>query len=139
MNFVRLTAEHAMSIANLEAVHSGFEITPQVAVDLESVGGIAGIRNGKVIGCAGVLPLWPGVGMAWAWLGREWRAEARKITGYIRGHLDEAEFHRIEAGVKVDYSKGHRWMRMLGFELETPVARKWGPDGGNYSIWVRVK
>ena len=139
MKFVPLRAEHAMAIADLEGVHSGFEITPEVAVDLETVGGIAGIRSGCVVGCAGVLPLWPGVGLAWAWLGRGWRADARKITNYIRGYLDDAPFHRIEAGVRVDYARGHRWMHSLGFEMETPVARKWGPDGGTYSIYVRVR
>ena len=139
MNFVPLTAEHVMQIEGLEAIHSAFPLTPEVAVDLEQIGGIAGLRGGRVVGCAGVLPLWPGVGLAWAWLGRGWRADARLVTEYIKSYLDGCDFHRVEAGVKVGYDKGHRWMNALGFELETPLARKWGPDGGDYSIYVRVK
>lgn len=139
MQFVRMTAEHAMSIASLEGIHSGFEITPSVALDLEEIGGTAAIRDGEVLAVAGILPQWRGVGLAWAWLGRAWRKEARAITDHIRATLDASDFHRIEAAVRVDYDRGHRWMQALGFQLETPVARAWGPDRADYSIWVRVK
>lgn len=139
MEFVRMTAEHAMSLVDLEAIHFGFEMTPETALDLEAIGGTAAIINGRAVAVAGILPQWRGVGMAWAWLGRGWRAEARAITAQVRAGLDASEFHRIEAAVKVDYDRGHRWMQTLGFTLETPLARKWGPDGADYSLYVRVK
>lgn len=139
MQFVRMTAEHAMSIQGLEAIHTGFEITPAVAIDLEEIGGIAAISDGEVLGVAGILPQWRGVGLAWAWLGKSWRRQARSITYEVARHLAQSEYHRIEAAVRVDYERGHSWMKRLGFTLETPCARQWGPDGADYSIWVRVK
>lgn len=139
MQFVRMTAEHAMSLVDLEQIHSGFELDEATALDLEDIGGTTAIINGKVVGVAGILPQWRGVGLAWAWLGRGWRAEARIITDHIRFVLDSADFHRIEAAVRVDYGRGHRWMKALGFSLETPLARKWGPDGMDYSLYARVK
>lgn len=139
MQFVRMTAEHAMSLKGLEAIHAGFEITPAVAVDLEEIGGTSAILDGEVLAVAGILPQWRGVGLAWAWLGRGWRKRARAITNEIARGLAISDYHRIEAAVRVDYPRGHEWIRRLGFELETPVARKWGPDGMDYSIYVRLR
>lgn len=139
MEFVRLKAEHAMNLRGLEAVHSGFEITPQVALDLEEIGGMAALADGEVVALAGILPQWRGVGLAWSWLGRGWRGHAREITERVALGLDESEFVRIEAAVRVDYARGHRWLQRLGFVMETPLARKWGPDGADYSIYARVR
>lgn len=139
MHFVQLTAEHAMRIAGLEAIHSGYEITPEIAVELEAIGGTAAVDGDDVLAIAGVLPRWQGVGMAWAWLGLGWRRHARVITDAVRASLDVSPYDRIEAGVRCDYARGHAWMQRLGFELETPLARRWGPDGADYSIYRRLK
>ena len=139
MKIVPLTAEAVLKLEGLEPVHAGFEITPDLAVELESGGGYAVHAGDKVLALAGILPRWQGCGLAWAWLSRGWRKHARVLTEIARVNLDAREFDRIEAGVRCEYARGHAWLRMLGFEMETPLARKWGPDGGDYSIYVRVR
>ena len=140
MNFVPLKAEHVAQLGPLETIHAGYEVTPDLALSLEELGGTAAIDDdGNVVGIAGVLPRWDGVGMAWAWLSRKWRRHARVITDEVSRTLDAAPYHRIEMGVKIGYDRGEAWAKRLGFYLETPLARKWGPDGGDYSIWVRCK
>ncbi|MGL4310284.1 MAG: hypothetical protein ACRCSU_07330 [Paracoccaceae bacterium] len=139
MEFVQMKAEHAAMIRGFEAIHAGSDMTPDVAVELEAIGAVSAIDRGEVLAVAGILPRWHGVGLAWAWLGREWRREARAITERVAQELDASPYHRIEAGVRVGYGRGHRWMERLGFALETPIARGWGPDGGDYSIYVRLR
>ena len=136
MKIESLTAEHCMGLTRLEAVFS--PMTPEIAVQLETLGGWAAV-DGDVLAVAGILPRWDGVGLAWAWLGRGWRKHARLITEAARIGLEDALFHRIETGVLLGYDRGERWAKMLGFELETPIARKWGPDGLDYSLWAKVK
>jgi hypothetical protein len=139
MNFVPITAELVLSVGALEAIHGGHQITPEIAVELEAVGGFAAVDGSDVLGIGGILPRWPGVGMAWTWLGRKWRRRARVITDFCRVQMDVSGYNRIEAGVRVDYQRGHSWAQALGFEVETPVARAWGPDGGDYTLYVRLK
>lgn len=140
MNFVPLTAEHVVKMGPLAAIHAGYELTADLAVSIEECGGVAAVDDdGKVVAIAGILPRWDGVGMGWAWLTKEWRRHARRITAEVIMGLELARYHRIEIGVKTDFKGGHSWARRLGFELETPVAKKWGPDGEDYSIYVRCK
>lgn len=136
--FVPLKAEHVLMMGELVDIHAGTELTAELAVDLEQIGGTAAVVDGEVVGIAGIMPKWEGSGIAWAWLAKNWRRHARDITNEIRRVLDASELDRIELAVKVDFERGHKWARMLGFDLETLSARKWGPDGGSYSIYVRV-
>jgi hypothetical protein len=140
MNFIPLKAEHVAKLGPLEPIHGGYEVTPEMAVTLEELGGTAAVDDdGSVVGIAGILPRWDGVGLAWVWLSRSWRKHARAITDEVKRTVEGAPYHRIEMGVKLGYDRGEAWARRLGFCLETPLARKWGPDGSDYSIWVRCK
>lgn len=140
MTFEKLTAEHVARMGALAEIHSGYELTAEVAVTLEEVGGTAAVdSDGSVLAIAGIMPRWDGVGLAWAWLSRGWRKHARRITAEMITGLETSGYHRIEVGVKAGFDRGARWAERLGFYLETPVARKWGPDGSDFSIYVRVK
>ena len=140
MNFVPLTAEHVIKMGPLAAIHAGYELTAELAVNIEECGGVAAIdEGGDVVAIAGILTRWDGVGMGWAWLSRKWRKHARRITAEVIMYLELARFHRIELGVKCDFQGGHNWAKRLGFEVETPCAKKWGADGEDYTIYVRCK
>jgi len=139
MNIIDLKAEHFFWIGDLVDVQRGHVITPEGAVDIEAAGGKTVINDaGDVIMIAGVYPRWDGVGLGWAWLSRKWRGHAKEITIEMHAWLNASGFHRIEIGVLAGFKAGERWAKRLGFTLETPMARKWGPDGRDYSIWVRV-
>lgn len=138
MIFEPLTAWHCMNLGPLSPIHSGFEITEPMAQELEQIGGLAAVSDGKVLAIGGILPRWEGVGMAWAWLSRGWKRHARAITYEVARQLAQAPYRRIEAAVLREYDNGHAWMDRLGFEMETPRARKYGADGRDYSIYVRL-
>jgi RimJ/RimL family protein N-acetyltransferase len=52
--------------------------------------------------------------------------------------LDNAPYRRIEATVDVGFKQGHRWIKMLGFELEGYM-RAYRPDGADMLLYARVK
>lgn len=139
MNFEPLTAEHVVKMGPLIPIHNDYPLTAELAVELESLGGWAAIEDGEVIAIAGIMPRWSGVGLGWAWLSRKWRKHAKAITKRVQEGLDNSDYHRIEIGVKCSYNNGHKWAERLGFEVEVPKARKWGPDGEDYTLYVRCK
>ena len=97
---------------------------------------IAVVDGKRVLGVAGVETYWTGRGMAWAFLAGDLRKD------FVAGHriakqfLDSFSDMRIEAFVECDFEQGHRWMKLLGFELETPVAKRY-QNGRDCSIYVR--
>lgn len=138
IRFVPLRAEHVMALGEVIAAHSGTPLTPEVAVELEAIGGETAIDGDKVVAVAGIMPMWQGTGLGWAWLAKGWRRHARAITERIIGALEQSDLHRVEMAVRHDYEPGKRWAERLGFTLETPRARMWGPDKRDYSIFVRL-
>jgi len=132
-----LTAAHVRALEDIQAVH-GLVEAEGLADELEAAGGWA-VVDGDVLGVGGVFEQWRGTGLAWCILSRKWRRRAGEITGLVRATLFDAPFHRIETAVRCDFDGGHRWARRLGFELETPCARQWGPDRADYSIYVMVR
>ena len=139
MEFVTLKPEHVMALKDFIDVHAGYEVDQEMADEISKIGGYAAIADGEVIAVGGVMPqLWGG-GLAWAWMSRRWRKYARATTEGVNKILDESKYERIEAGILADFKAGHSWAKRLGFYMETPLARKWGPDMKDYSIYARVK
>ena len=52
--------------------------------------------------------------------------------------LDGLPFDRIETGVDCDFPQGHRWMKALGFTMESPRMRKF-QNGRDHALYARVK
>ena len=83
--------------------------------------------GGKIIGCAGVLPQWPGRAIAWAILSnripaRAWPAITRKVIqvfdiAHAQGHA------RIECTVDCEHFTGMEWARRLGFAKPVRLER----------------
>lgn len=84
------------------------------------------------IGCAGVVLVWPGVGMTWMaasdamaehglWVTRIARAFLRDV---IRAH----RLHRLEAVALDESTRNQQWLRVLGFTDEGGLARCYLPD-----------
>lgn len=87
--------------------------------------------------CGGTLEQWPGRHIAWAYLnkhtGRHMAFVTRKAYEYIRRANG-----RIEFTVRKDFEPGHRWAKMLGFEVETPLLKAWGPEGEDHVGYVLI-
>lgn len=92
-----------------------------------------------LIGCAGVVPVHEWRGVSWALI-RSGLPE--HFLGFHRGVLAalRAEaYQRVEAYVDPTMSTAERWMRALGFRIETPYKPFYFPDGRGASEWVRYK
>lgn len=98
-----------------------------------------GLIDDRVIFCAGVSEYWPGRGEGWALLTEESRHHMLVITRMIKRFLEICPTRRIEASVEVNFKEGHRWAKMLGFELEASRLRAYLPDGQDCSLYARVR
>lgn len=78
--------------------------------------------DGLVLGCAGLVLPWPGVGMAWMCLAKEagryglWltRTTRRILRDLIRAHA----LHRVEVVALEESDRNLAWLRLFGFTQE---------------------
>lgn len=91
--------------------------------------------EGHPVAAGGTLELWPGRHMAWALLPPSSGAHMLTITREAY-RLVRAVRGRVEMQVKRSFAAGHRWAKLLGFEIETPVLRSYGPDGEDFTGYV---
>jgi hypothetical protein len=78
--------------------------------------------DGIVLGCAGIVLPWPGVGMAWMCLAKEagrygiWltRTTRRILHDLIRVH----QLHRVEVIALQESERNLAWLKILGFMRE---------------------
>lgn len=98
--------------------------------------------RGAVLGCAGVVPMWPGVAQAWAVFSeaalREPVTLTRTVMREIEGIAFSLALRRLQATVAEEHREGARWLAFLGFELEGMLVN-YGPRGvGDYWMYGRV-
>jgi len=94
---------------------------------------------GKVLICAGFEERWEGCAQAWALLSCDAGRNMVGIVRALRGYIDHvAPWRRIESAVDVGFMPGERLLELLGFEYEG-LARAYRPDGGNCTIWAKIR
>lgn len=98
--------------------------------------------GGRILGCAGVVPLWPGVAQAWAVLSDAALGEpvslTRAVDRELRGIAESLCLRRIQATVAENHHDGARWLAFLGFEIEGLLVN-YGPHGvGDYWMYGKV-
>ena len=96
------------------------------------------LHDGAVVGCAGVWMIEPHRGIAWALIATGIGINMLHMHKAVKRFLDECQVPRIETSVNYDFTQGHRWMEMLGFEAEG-VMRKYYPDGSDAIMYARVQ
>lgn len=94
-------------------------------------------ENGEPVACGGLVQIWPGRHSAWMYLNDASAPHMLAITHYALDCLATVK-GRLELTVRVDFDAGHRWARMLGFSVETPVMPFYGPEGEAHSMYIRV-
>lgn len=96
------------------------------------------IKDGIVLGCAGLTKQWDNRAIAWALLSANLGREFIRIHRAVERYLLIADFKRIEAFVDANFAEGHRWMQMLGFEREGYM-RSFSPSGNDAVLYARIK
>ena len=93
---------------------------------------MTGMLGETILGCAGLILPWPGMGLAWMIISEEAGKHGFWMTKMVRYFLDDIircyGLHRIEAAVLVDNERNQRWIERLGFTRENGRARAYTQD-----------
>lgn len=97
-------------------------------------------QDGATVAVLGLLEQWEGRCLAWAILASDAGRELLPLTRSIARYLDDCPYPRIEATIDTGFAQGHRWAKVLRFELETPEPmRKFYPNGNDAYLYARVR
>lgn len=140
MEIVDFKADHLFQLDLQDAQqYLGVYIQRDQATALEQTPSFTGVEGDAIVGCAGIIPMWHGRAMAWAYLsslavGPTFLSVHRAVKRF----LDVCYVQRIEMTVDCDFEQGHRWAMMLGFVKEANCMRAYRPDGGDCALYARI-
>jgi hypothetical protein len=92
----------------------------------------------EVLMIAGLVPQWTNRAIAWTLISKNAGRHFVEMHRYVENFLNNSEFRRIESMVDVGFVAGHRWMQMLGFEVEGYM-RAYQPSGADMVLYARIK
>lgn len=96
------------------------------------------IDEDGVQACGGISEQWPGRYQAWMHFAPGAGRHMFHITREVLRRLNTTP-GRVEMTVVADYDLGHRWAKMLGFEVENPpgILKGYGLVGEDHVSYVR--
>jgi hypothetical protein len=103
---------------------------------MERARSYTGVVDGEAIVSAGVMPCWRNRHIAWAFMTYNTGPHMLWITNEVKKFLATVS-GRIELTVRKDFDAGHRWAKMLGFDVETQLLKEYGPLGEDHVGYVR--
>jgi len=99
------------------------------------------ISDGKILACAGIRILWPGVGEAWAIFCDEVGSYAFEAYAYIATYalqiINDFNLKRIQCFVQADNALYVKYLENLGFRREG-LLRKFGRNGEDHYIYAII-
>jgi hypothetical protein len=143
IEFISFKPEHLATL-RLQAAQAYLQpvlTKPEYGAALVGPDTWTGIIHGQIVGCAGVLPQWPGRAIAWALLTRELTAHHflrahHKVTSVLRS-AHRRGTRRIETSVDAGFDAGHRWAWALGFRPEG-LMRAYSPEGRDHVLYACI-
>lgn len=127
---IRLQSEQICNIGWME---------PQHAALLENERSFTILDGDEVLFVGGVLHCWEGRALAWCFLATDIGTRFTTVHRQVKRYFDLLDYPRVETQVQLYFTAAHRWMRMLGFELECARARSFFPDGSDAALYAKVK
>lgn len=115
---------------------AGLPMARSTLMHLEQQNSWTFVLDGEVIACVGSMAQWPGRHTLWAYLNDSTGPRMRWITRESLRLLRDVA-GRVEFTVRADFLAGQRWAKLLGFEVETPLLRAFGPEGEDHVGYVR--
>lgn len=95
--------------------------------------------DGTVFMCAGVVKYWNGRGEGWAIFNKSVGASMVGVHRIVSRYLDIIPIKRVECTVEADFKEGHRWAKLLGFEMECPRMKNYFENGKDAVLYARVR
>lgn len=98
--------------------------------------------RGRIVGCGGLMLLWPGVGQGWVIIDKKVRESLRREAyTVVAAKIAELSFkyklHRIQAVVRVDLPPALKYAANLGFKPEG-VLRQYDSQKRDYMMFSMV-
>jgi hypothetical protein len=91
--------------------------------------------------CGGVIPIWQGRGYVWTMFSENSKncfvPVFRAMQKFLK--LQMVLFPRLEMAVPLGFETGHRRAKLLGFEIETPLAKSYLPGGEDCTVYVMLR
>ncbi len=99
----------------------------------------AGLVNGEIVVIGGLIELWKNRAHLWTVFSKTYEKYPVATFRGMREFLEAQPFDRIEIDTPTDVEKIHRRARMLGFQLECRIARRFSERGESRTLysWVR--
>lgn len=91
-------------------------------------------RDGKVIGCGGLLQTFPTTALAWALFADDIGPAMVALTRQARWALRSSRWPRVEALVACAFPQGLEWAALIGMR-QAAVLRRWGPNGTDHVLF----
>ena len=125
-----LTATHTPTIRHFQPsdldvlVNRDGPQIPKSVILLQASAGpsFTAVADGMVLGCAGLVLPWPGIGMAWMVLAEEMGPHGLWLTKTVKAFLHQMvqthSLHRLEAVATFGSLRNQRWLDALGFHVE---------------------
>jgi len=98
-----------------------------------------GMMNGTPVVCGGIVEMWTDRGYIWTVFDEDCKSNFIPVFRGIKKFLKEQPYRRVELCVPVNFDLGHRRAMMLGFKIETLVARKYLPNGDDATLYSIVR
>lgn len=136
---VPFKAEHlaAMKLQALQ-MHLSDWVSRDQALALEESPSYTALVDDVPVGAAGIIPMWTGRAVAWAFFAKTSNANFLKCHQAIKRFLNGCYVQRIEMTVDCAWPAAHRWARLLGFHVECERMKHYSPDGGDCALYVRI-
>lgn len=134
-------AEHLLGM-QLQRAQDGSKpfITEEYAKMLEGQFAFTAVTDDEeVVAVGGVTELWANRALAWTFIDSRAGKHFVALHKIVRDLLDIIPYRRVEAETSCDFEPGHRWLKMLGFQMEAERMRAFQVDGGDSSLYARVK
>lgn len=140
MNVVPYKAEHLMSM-HIQIGQEKYNpwITDEYARALENQYAFTAMVDGHPMLVGGLYEMWQNRALLWSFLDTNAGPHLVAIHRAVKKFLDMQPYRRIEAECDCGFKPGHRWLRMLGFKMEAKRMRAFRIDGGDSSLYARVK
>ena len=117
----------------------GPNLDPMALSYLEGQNSWTLVVDGKPALCGGTMEQWTGRSIGWAYLNSTTGKYMLFVTRGAKEILRKAGPGRIEITARADFPAGQRWARMLGFKIETPVLKRFGPEGEDHIGFVKFQ
>jgi len=96
-------------------------------------------NGGEVIACGGFLKQWERRYIGWMFVTQRSSKYMIRLTRILKIFIPDVK-GRIDITVRADFKEGHRWAKMLGFEIENKpgILKQYGPEGEDHIAYVRI-